>query len=205
MRKLVYFVASTLDGFIADRDGGTDAFAQDAAYLRQLAALFPETFPTHARAALGIDAPGTHFDTVVMGRGTYEPALRLGITSPYAHLRQVVFSRRLGPSTDPAVTITDDDPVAVVRRLKAERTEEPTNTGTPGWDIWLCGGGDLAGQLITEIDELILKLNPIALGAGIPLFAAPSGMRRFALRESRPCEAGVVMLRYAARAGSGPG
>lgn len=190
MRKLVYYVASTLDGFIAARDGSTDAFSLDPSYLRQLAAEFPETFPTHARAVLGIDGPGIHFDTVLMGRGTYEPALRVGITSPYAHLRQYVFSRSLGAAADPTVTITAGDPVALVQRLKAEDT---------GRDIWLCGGGDLAGQLIGEIDTLILKLNPLALGEGTPLFRRPAGLRHFALVESRPREAGVVLLRYAAR------
>lgn len=190
MRKLVYYVATTLDGCIAAPDGGTDAFPMDASYLRQLGEEFPETFPTHARAALGIDAPGTHFDTVLMGRGTYEPALRLGITSPYAHLRQYVVSRSVSPGTDPAVTVVAGDPVPVVRRLKAEDT---------GRDIWLCGGGDLAGQLLGEIDELLLKLNPLVLGAGIPLFAAPPDPRHFVRVECRPLEAGVVLLRYAAR------
>ena len=192
MRQLVYYVACTLDGFIAAPDGSIDAFPQDGAYLRQLAEEFPETFPTHARAALEIDAPGTHFDTVLMGRGTYEPALRLGITSPYAHLRQLVFSRSVSPATDPAVTVVAGDPVPVVRRLKAEGT---------GRNVWLCGGGDLAGQLIGEIDALVLKLNPIVLGDGKPLFGGRPGLRRFALVESRPREAGVVLLRYAPRPG----
>lgn len=189
MRKLVYFIATTLDGFIAGRDGSTDFFSMDEPYLRQLEEEFPETFPAHVRVALGIDAPGTHFDTVVMGRGTYDPALRLGITSPYAHLRQVVFSRSLAPATDPAVSIVAGDPVPVVRRLKEERA---------GRDIWLCGGGDLAGQLIGEIDELVLKLNPVVLGEGTPLFSAPAARRHFALVESRPRKGGVVLLRYAA-------
>lgn len=189
MRQLVYFVATTLDGFIAAPDGDTEAFIHAPAYLRELAAEFPETFPTHARTALALDAPGTHFDTVLMGRGTYEPALRLGITRPYAHLRQVVFSRSLPATTDPAVTVVAGDPVPVVRRLKAEAT---------GRDIWLCGGGDLAGQLLGEIDALILKLNPITFGGGTPLFAGPAALARFALVAVQPREAGVVLLRYAA-------
>ena len=77
----------------------------------------------------------------------------------------------------------------VVRDLKAEDT---------GKDIWLCGGGNLAGQLIEELDELIIKLNPLVLGAGIPLFSQELAVRRFALIESQPREGGVVLLRYGA-------
>ena len=50
---------------------------------------------------------------------------------------------------------------AVVQSLKQQ----------PGKDIWLCGGGELATQLFPAIDELILKVHPILLGSGIPLFA----------------------------------
>src|SRR4051794_17593833 len=88
MRKLVYFVAPTIDGFIAAPDGSCEHFPASEPFLRQLAAELPETLPGHGRAALGVDAPNARFDTVVMGRGTYDPALALGITSPYPHLRQ---------------------------------------------------------------------------------------------------------------------
>lgn len=88
------------------------------------------------------DTPNRHFDTVLMGRSTYE----LGSASPYAHLRQIVFSRTL-TSPDPAVRI-ETDPVETVRTLKQE---------DGGLGIWLCGGADLAGQLLPEIDELIVK------------------------------------------------
>jgi dihydrofolate reductase len=189
MRKLVYYVASTIDGYIAAPDGDASAFPISEAYIQQLAQEVPETFPGHVRSALGIDAPNARFDTVIMGRGTYDPALEMGITSPYPHLRQFVFSRSLAPSTDAAVTFVAGDPVPVVRDLKAEDT---------GKDIWLCGGGNLAGQLIEELDELIIKLNPLVLGAGIPLFSQELAVRRFALIESQPREGGVVLLRYGA-------
>jgi dihydrofolate reductase len=71
-------------------------------------------------------------------------------------------------SPDPAVTLHTADPVDLVRRLKAEE----------GRDIWLCGGGALAGALIGEIDELILKVNPIVIGSGIPLFEGVATLRR---------------------------
>jgi dihydrofolate reductase len=94
-----------------------------------------------------------------MGHGTYRPALDNGITSPYAHLRQYVVSSTLKPDTDPAVTIVPGDPLALVRELK--------NEAGAGLDIWLCGGGQLAGTLLPEIDELLIKTYPVVAGTGI--------------------------------------
>jgi len=188
MRKLVYFVASTLDGFIAAPDGDWSffPFSAESDLARLIRAEFPETLPTALRQALGFDdAPNRRFDTVVMGRATYEPALKQGITSPYAHLRQVVYSRTLLPD-DPTVDIVPTDPVAHVRDLKAQA----------GADIWLCGGGQLAGTLWDEIDELIVKLNPVAAGEGIPLAQRAFAPTALTLRSARPTEDGVVLLHY---------
>ncbi|MFD0574702.1 dihydrofolate reductase family protein [Kitasatospora gansuensis] len=156
MRKLTYFVGTTIDGFIAAPDGDFDFFAPclTGDYLPQLAAEYPETLPTMGRAAFGVaDAPNSRFDTVLMGRGTYGPGLAVGLDNPYAHLRQVVFSRSLTAGQDQAVEITAEDPAVVVRKLKQE----------DGLGIWLCGGADLAGQLLPEIDELIIKQYPIVV------------------------------------------
>ncbi|MEU2611895.1 dihydrofolate reductase family protein [Micromonospora sp. NPDC007271] len=193
MRKLVYYVASTLDGFIAAPDGSYDFFplAPEPDLLAHLAAEWPQTFPTFAHAQLGIESPPTgRFDAVVMGRGTYDPGLKMGVTSPYAHLKQYVFSRSLPPSDDPQVEIVDADPAAFVGQLKRQ----------PGGDIWLCGGGQLAGQLLDEVDELVVKLNPIVVGSGIPLVDRGFAPHRFTLVEARPFDSGPVILRYAATA-----
>lgn len=194
MRKLVYYVASTLDGFIAAPDGSYDFFPLESDVVAHLVAAYPQTLPTFAHAQFGIDRPGGRFDTVVMGRGTYDPGLAAGITSPYAHLQQYVFSRSLPPATEPEVEIVAGDPVAFVRELKTR----------DGKDIWLAGGGQLAGQLLPEVDELILKLNPVVVGSGVPLVTRDFDPRRFTLVDTRPFDSGVVILRYA-RSGDGPG
>ncbi|MFD0786770.1 dihydrofolate reductase family protein [Micromonospora azadirachtae] len=186
MRKLVYYVASTLDGFIAAPDGSYDFLPLEPDVAAHLVATYPQTLPTFAHAQFGIDRPAGRFDTVVMGRGTYDPALAAGITSPYARLRQYVFSRSLPPAAEPEVEIVAGDPVALVRELKAR----------DGKDIWLAGGGRLAGQLIPEVDELILKLNPVVVGSGVPLVTRDFDPRRWALIDTRPFDSGVVILRY---------
>lgn len=158
MRSLIYYVAVSLDGFIADSDGGWSAFDDSPAVLDQLFAEYPETCPAAAREALGVSAPNRHFDTVIMGRRTHEPALAAGLTSAYPHLRQYVITHRDDLPADPTLVVRED-PVALVRELKQEA----------GADLWLCGGGQLAGSLVEEIDLYRLKLNRVLLGAGVPL------------------------------------
>jgi dihydrofolate reductase len=187
MRKLVYFVATTIDGVIAAPDGSYEFFGAQDDVIQYMATNYPETVPTHLRAPLGIDAPNQHFDTVVMGRHTYDPALQAGVTNPYAHLQHIVFSRSL-TSSDPAVQVVADDPLTVVDKLKQQ----------PGMDIWLAGGGNLAGQLLPAVDELVIKLNPLVAGTGIRLAETGFDPHRFTLLETTPLASGVVVLRYRA-------
>lgn len=188
MRELVYYVAVSIDGCIADPEGGFDAFLSDGDHTSVVYGEYADALPAHAHAALGIEPPRTRFDTVIMGSRTLAPALDVGIASPYPHLRQVVASRR-SRELDPAITVTDD-PLGVVRRLKQES----------GLDIWLCGGGELAGALLPEIDRLVLKRHPFVFGSGIRLFGdAPFDARRFAPAGSRSFASGVVIEEYVAR------
>ncbi len=184
MRRLVYFVASTLDGFIAAPDGGADHFPMGDHVMAQAREL-PETLPAHLRAHLGASSTPARFDTVLMGRRTYDPALTAGIEDPYAPLDTVVFSRELAPR-EGRLRITAEDPVSVVRALKAR----------PGRDLWLCGGGKLAAQLAGQIDELTVKLNPLLTGSGLPLIPTPFQPRQLRLMATRTFDSGVVWLTY---------
>lgn len=187
MRELVYYVAVSLDGCIADPDGGFDAFLVEGDHSAVVFGEYADALPGHALSALGIEPPGTRFDTVIMGWNTLIPALHLGITSPYPHLRQVVASRS-ERAVDPAITLTDD-PLSTVRELKA----------LPGRDIWLCGGGELAGTLLPEIDRLVLKRNPVVFGSGVPLFGrAPYAPRVFRPVGTRAFDSGVRIEEHVA-------
>lgn len=89
MRSLTYFIGASLDGFVASPDGSTDDLHVPPAFVEHLCKEYPETLPSPARAALRIDSTSNrHFDTVVMGRNTFVPALNAGLASAYPHLEQ---------------------------------------------------------------------------------------------------------------------
>lgn len=145
MRRLKYYIASTIDGFIAHEDGSFDGFLMTGDHVSDYLAALQQ------------------FDAVLMGRKTYEVGVKEGLTSPYPHMQQFVVSRTLQTSPDEAVTLVADGLHDLVQKLKAESDQ----------DIYLCGGGSLAATLLAakQIDEIILKLNPVLFGTGIPLFA----------------------------------
>jgi dihydrofolate reductase len=186
VRKLVYLVAATIDGFVAGPDGGdpTSFWPIQPDYIQHLVAEFPETLPGPAREAMGITEEGTHFDTVVEGRKSFEVGLKAGIPDAYPHLRHIVFSRTLGENTDVEVVATD--PVTKIQELKKE----------PGKDIWLVGGAGLAGTLFAEIDRLIVKVGPLTLGNGIPFARREFEITTWQLTGHHVLESGVVFLTY---------
>lgn len=194
MRKLSYFVAVSIDGFIGDRSGDGGSFMPfvDEEFLEFLTTEYPETIPAEGRRMLGIEGmENKRFDTVVQGLGSYRLALNAGITSPYGHLREYVASTTLDKSPDPNVEIIPDDLVGSIRGLKQEDSE---------YDIWLCGGARIAGQLRDEIDELVIKSYPVLLGTGMPMFDGGAGaetvISEFALDASRVFANGVVVRTY---------
>lgn len=186
MRKLIYYVACTLDRFIARQDGSFEDFPTDGEHMPDLVRFFPDALPAVMREPLGIRGNNPWFDVVLMGRRTYEVGQKFGMTSPYPHLKQYLFSRSMAASPDPNVVLVTSGAVDLVKELKRQ----------PGKDIWLCGGADLATALFGEIDELILKVNPFLLGSGIPLFSAPIPKTDVELLSSETYRNGFVRARY---------
>ncbi|MEY3209864.1 MAG: hypothetical protein RIT28_345 [Pseudomonadota bacterium] len=181
MRSVQYHVAITTSGLIAEPDGGVGCFERTPPgehlddYLQSLRA----------------------YDTVLMGRGTYEFGLKLGVADPYPWARCLVFSRSLPPDPAGKVQILPDDPVPVVRALREEE----------GGPIYLCGGGALASTLLNAglVDALILKVNPVLLGAGVGLAPGLLAAQTLTLISVKPYASGVVRLHYEVDRGpSGP-
>lgn len=190
MRKLTYYIACSIDGFIGDPSGDASslyAFA-DEEFIAFVTQEYPETLPTHVRRGLGIDeVPNRKFDTIIQGRASYEVALKEGITSPFGHLREYVASRTLGESPDPHVEIVADDLVGKVRELKREDGE---------LGIYLCGGARTAGELVDEIDELVVKTYPQIYGSGMPMFTSGFAVADFRLEDLRTFKNGAFVRTY---------
>lgn len=192
-RTLTYFIAVTLDGFIAGPEGddptGPGGFwplTDD--YIQYLTEEYPETLPAAGREALGVTAPGTRFDTVLEGRRSYEIGLKAGVADAYPHLRHLVFSTTLESVPDLAVELVREDPLERVRALKNE-----TGSG-----IWLVGGGSLAFTLRSEIDELIVKLSPVTIGKGMPLWGVEAifDLETWVRTDVAPLPGGTTVLRF---------
>lgn len=187
MRKLVYYVATTLDGHIAAEDGSFDGFIFEGDHMAGINAKYADTVPTAFREAIGLqDAPNNNFDTVLMGRNTYQ--VPGGLASPYAHLRQFVVSSTLTGTPDDVEVIRSD----VAGRVAALKEED-------GLDIWLCGGGKLAAELLPQIDKLLLKIHPVVFGRGIPLFDGKADITEFQRTDAQLFESGVSFMTYERR------
>jgi dihydrofolate reductase len=104
-------------------------------------------------------------------------------------LKQYLFSRTLKESPDENVQLVSGDPLEFIGELKRQ----------PGKDIWLCGGGALATTLFPEIDEVILKVNPILLGSGIPLFSGAIKETKLEVADSTVYGNGFMLVHYRVR------
>jgi dihydrofolate reductase len=171
MRKLKYHVASTLDGFIAHEDHSVDGFVAEGDHVNDY-----------------LESLKNDYDTVLMGRRTYEFGFQFGVTNPYPWMKQYVLSRTTGSSPDANVEVVSDNVVDFVIGLKEME----------GKDIYLCGGSELAARLLAEglIDEITLKLNPVLFGAGLPLFSRISKQTSLELTGSKVYGNGVILLNY---------
>lgn len=174
-RRLRYQVAASLDGFIADPNGGYDWIVGDPAI--DFKALYRE------------------FDAAVMGRKTWELALSQGGDGAMPGMEVVAFSRTLPPESRSGARVTDEDPATVVRELKKKK----------GRDIWLFGGGELFRTLLDAglVDTVEIAVMPVLLGSGVPLLPPGKGTK-LELADRKVLPSGIVLLAYAVPGGVGP-
>ncbi|MFL6210613.1 MAG: dihydrofolate reductase family protein [Pyrinomonadaceae bacterium] len=171
MRTVTFRVASSLDNYIARKDGAVDWIMGGE------------------EASAAMTDFWKNLDTVVIGRKTYEPVLKSGIPFPtYPGVKNYVMSRTLKEGSDKNVEIIRADAAEFVRKLKTEA----------GKDIFVMGGGLLAKSLFEAnlIDEVGVNIHPILLGSGIPLFHELSYQIELELIECKSFKNGCVSVTY---------
>jgi dihydrofolate reductase len=172
--QIVYSAGVSLDGYIADVNGGVD-WLHDAMVKGE---------------SYGLDAFQKSIDAVVMGSLTYEKSLEFGAGFS-GKTPTWVFSRRPLKAKGKALTVTSDSPAAVAVEMSRRGIKR----------AWLMGGGKLAASFLAAglIDEISLGLMPVVLGGGIPLFDGGIRPTHLTLIESTPFKGGAFGLRFAPR------
>ena len=172
MRKVVFGGANSLDNYFARKDDAVDWLMWND----EVAEIMADYFKT--------------FDTIVMGRRTYEVAVgqSKGGGGAYPGMKTYVFSRTLKPRSSKDLEITSEDVADVVARLKQQE----------GKDICIMGGGLLAKTLFEAdlIDEIGFNIHPVLLGSGIPLFHEMNHQIDLELTECRTLKNGCILVTY---------
>lgn len=181
MRKVTLGLANSLDNYIARKDGGYDWLSWNEE-VADLSAKFMKTV-----------------DALLIGRKTYEVMLASGAAS-YPGAKNYVFSRSrrkvvaltkvLASRKKPVknVEIITEDATGFVRTLKQKK----------GKGIVVFGGGELARSLFEAdlIDEIVLNIQPVILGSGVPLFYEMKRQIDVELFDVKRLKDGGIVLSY---------
>ena len=168
MRRVLYRVAASLDGYIAGPRGELDWIVRDP--------------------AVDLTKVYESVDTVLLGRRTYELTRQPGAPPWPRGWHIYVFSHTLRPEEHPGVTVVRADAGPRVAALRA----------APGREIWLFGGGSLFRSLLEarQVDLVEVVVIPVLLGGGIPLLEAGAPLTRLALEDIQRYPSGLLGLRY---------
>lgn len=176
MRKIVLYIAMSLDGYIADANGGVSWLrGQDPDSESE------GSYPEFVR----------DIDTVVMGWETYHQVITE--LSPdewvYEDLMTYVITHREETSSE-KIRFVHESPSELMKKLKE----------LDGKDIWICGGASIARQLMQDgmIDRFYISVIPVLLGAGVRLFGELPEEQELRLMETKSYN-GIVELRYEKR------
>ncbi|QCR33078.1 dihydrofolate reductase family protein [Lysinibacillus sp. SGAir0095] len=144
-RKLVVFIATTLDGYIATKEDSLEWL-----------------FKVEGDGDNGYSEFYETVDTVVMGKRTYDWLMEQDLEEfPYKNKECYVFTRSTLKNTEDVIFVNEDVTKFAEKRMNQD-----------GKSIWIVGGGELLHSFIEEklVDEFIITIAPTLLGNGIPLF-----------------------------------
>jgi dihydrofolate reductase len=169
VRKVILGLGISLDGYIARPDGSVDFLFMPKDY--SMAPFFATV------------------DAAIMGRKTYDAALKMGGGSfGGSSMTTYIMSRTLPPGDRDGAHFVEESPAVLMRRLRKKS----------GKHIWLMGGGELAREFLKAdlVDELYIGVVPVLIGEGLPLFPAGFPQREFALVENKTYSKGMIALKY---------
>ena len=169
----MYYIASSLDGYIAGQNGDVGSFLYQGKGV--------EKYQSDLQ----------NFKTVIMGRKTYEFGYSFGLEPgqpAYVGMKNFIFSDNLKLDK-----LSKDVQIKKIEKQEVIKIKEESST-----DIYLCGGGKFAGWLLVNqlIDQLKIKLNPLTLGNGTPLFGINSNTSKWKLKKNEIFEDGMIILTY---------
>ena len=173
MRKIILYIAMSLDGKIAKPNG-------DVSWLEEI--------PVPDNEDYGYGALIERIDTTLMGNKTFKQIQQFEGEFPYKGLKNFIFTQNSEQMNSDDVEYVSGDVVTFIKELKTQ----------PGKDIWLIGGGQINALLLNHhlIDEIIAFMMPVVLGTGIPMFHSLAEQSFLKHTESISYPNGVVLLRY---------
>ena len=170
-RKVVLYIAMSLDGYIARNNGDIDWLDtveepnQDYGYADFISTI----------------------DTVIMGRKTYDKVFSFGIPFPHQDKNCYVITRQPKPNLDNIIFYTGSLE-SLINNLKTK----------PGKNIFIDGGAEIVNELMKSdlIDAYIISIIPVMIGSGISLFQAERPEMKLLLKDTIKFNSGLVQLHY---------
>lgn len=179
MGKLILYIATSLDGYIARKNGTLD---------------WLESFPASQQGDYGYSELLDRIGCLIMGRKTYEQVVGFGMEWPYSGKTTYVMTSNPNyaiktPNTEVRIELSE-----LILELKTREDR----------DIWLVGGRELVSQSLrgAHLDEIQLALIPRMIGEGIPLCSAQSSGSDWELNRVEHFETGLLLLHYSLKRAS---
>jgi len=176
--RFIYSFAASLDGFVADPKGGV------------------EWLNAFGDADYGLEELFNSMDAIVMGRKTYEVALKLGGMPSMGSMRVIVLSKTLKPAKHKKIEIWSKSIAALATDLEKNGAKR----------VWVMGGGVTSSSFLDAglLDEVEISTMPVVLGKGIPMFGKAHKAVRFGLMSSRQFDNGVIVRSYELKESAAP-
>lgn len=173
MRKIRLYIATSIDGYIADIEGGLDWLSG---------------YPITHELNYGYDRFFDSVDSVVMGGRTYRDILNMDVLYPYKDKISYIITQNKAKNPKGNIHFISENIIGTVLDLKKKE----------GKNIWLVGGGEIIALLLDNdlIDEMIITTIPIILGSGIPLFPNTAKESTWRLHNTHSYSNNVLQVEY---------